>query len=84
MVFSKKTIEKLKQLDILDKVTNMSRQEFIAEYIDSDNITLKTMAQKYNQYNEDGTIGDVKRNLVIDIYDDDNNLTTNKRKYNKQ
>lgn len=84
MVFSKKTIEKLKQLDILDKATNMSRQEFIAEYIDSDNITLKTMAQKYNQYNEDGTIGDVKRNLVIDIYDDDNNLTTNKRKYNKQ
>ncbi|MEE3344260.1 MAG: hypothetical protein VZS44_09240, partial [Bacilli bacterium] len=84
MIFSKQTTEKLKQLNILEKTQAMSRQEFIDTYKDSDNITLRTMAQKYSNYNEDGTIGEVKRDLVVNIYEPNGEITNNKRKYNKQ
>ena len=81
MNFSKKTQQILADIGILDKAKDMTREEFIASYSNSDNKSLKLICAKYSQYNEDGSIGDVKRNLQIDLYDNDK-LTVNKRKYN--
>ena len=81
MNFSKKAKQILSNLGILEEAEKLTREEFIASYSNSDNKSLALICAKYSQYNEDGSIGEVKRNLLINLYDNEQ-LTTNKRKYN--
>lgn len=63
----------------IDSIRNLTKDEFIQQFKDSSNKTLKTASQKMSQYHNK----QIKRDLLVNLVEKDGKLTENRRKYNK-